>query len=285
MCRCNPEYDSIVDVDSSAQAKGGKLSQTVTREIGVLEASADGARPRGRQRIPFGVQIAASIREQISAGELHPGDELQSEAELAERFGVSQRVVRDALRTLNSEGIIFTRQGKRAVVRDLQPIAIGNYMRFLLDADASALDDLMDFRALLEGRAARLSAERATPPQVAAMRRAVREIAKSGDDLSTRVPADLDLHDLIARASGNRFIHSMLTALADTLADERRRGAEIMQSAGVGHLETDAQHSALVEAIANGETDLAEKHATEIVARARRYWLQSSPDEGHKTAK
>lgn len=258
------------------------MSQTVTREIGVVEASADGTRSRGKQRIPFGVQIAASIREQISAGELHAGDELPSEAELADRFGVSQRVVRDALRTLNSEGIISTRQGKRAVVRDLEPIAIGNYMRFLLDADASAIDDLMDFRALLEGRAARLSAERATPPQVAAMRRAVRKIAQSGDDLSTRVPADLNLHNLIARSSGNRFIHSMLTALTDTLADERRRGAEITQSAGVGHLETDVQHSALVEAIAGGEADLAEKYATEIVTRARAYWLQSGPGEGRK---
>lgn len=258
------------------------MSETVTWEKRAAEASADVAPSPGSQRIPFGVRIADSIREQISAGELHAGDELSSEGELAERFGVSQRAIRDALRTLNSEGIISTRQGKRAVVRDFKPIAIGNYMRFLLDADASAIDDLMDFRALLEGRAARLSAERATPPQVATMRSAMREIAQSGDDLSTRVPADLNLHNLIARASGNRFIHGMLTALTDTLADERRRGAEITQAAGVGHLETDAQHSALVEAIANGEADLAEKYATEIVIRARAYWLQSSPGEGRQ---
>jgi GntR family transcriptional repressor for pyruvate dehydrogenase complex len=231
--------------------------------------------PGASKRIPFGVRIATSIREQISAGELRTGDELPPEAELAERFGVSQRVVRDALRALNSEGIIATRQGKRAVVRELEPIAVGNYMRFLLDADANAIDELMDLRALLEGRAARLSAERATPPEVAAMRRAVRTIADAGDDLAVRVPADLDLHDLIARVCGNRFIHGMLTAMAEILAEERRRGAEITQSAGIGHLETDNQHSALVEAIANGEPEQAEKHAVEIVTRARDYLQQS----------
>jgi GntR family transcriptional repressor for pyruvate dehydrogenase complex len=262
-----------------------EVSETVTdREKGTTEATANGSSRRRSQRIPFGIQIAASIREQISAGELRPGDELPSEAELAERFGVSQRVVRDALRTLNSEGIIATRQGKRAIVRDFKPIAIGNYMRFVLDGDSSAIDELMDFRALLEGHAARLSAERATPPQVVAMRRAAQAIAESGDDLDTRVPADLELHDLIARASGNRFIHGILTALADALAEERRRGAEITQSAGIGHQVTDVQHSALVEAIASGEGDLAEKCATEIVTRARSYLQQPKPDRASKSA-
>ncbi|WP_432970653.1 FadR/GntR family transcriptional regulator [Dactylosporangium sp. CA-233914] len=232
-------------------------------------------RPGGSRRIPLGARIATSIRERISAGELRAGDELPTEAQLAERFGVSQRVVRDALRALHSEGIIATQQGKRAVVRDLQPVAVGNYMRFLLDADASAIDELMDLRALLEGRAARLAAERATPPQIAAMRRAIRTIAEADDDLDVRVPADLGLHDLIARVCGNRFIQGVLAAMAEILAEERRWGAEINRSVGIGHLETNAQHAALVDAIANGEGELAEKHAIEIVTRARHYFNDS----------
>lgn len=222
-----------------------------------------------RTRVPFGIQIADSIRVQISAGELRPGDELPSESDLADRFQVSQRVVRDALRTLNGEGVIKTRQGKRAVVRDFKPLAINNYLRFVLDADGRAIDELMEFRALLESHAARLAAQRATPPEVAAMRRAVRQIAEAGGELEIRVPADLELHDLIARASGNRFLHGMLTALADTLAEERRRGAEIIDSTGAGHAENDAQHSALVEAIASGEGARAAECAADIVARAR----------------
>jgi DNA-binding FadR family transcriptional regulator len=224
--------------------------------------------PETKRRLPFGVQVADNIREQISAGELRAGDALPSEAELAERFSVSQRVVRDALRTLNGEGIISTRQGKRAVVRDFKPVAVGNYMRFVLDGDYLAIDELMEFRALLEGHAARLAAERATPPQVAVMRRTVRTIADAGDDIERRVLADLELHDLIADASGNRFIHGMLAAMADTLAEERRRGAELIQSTGADHLENDSQHAALVDAIANGEPEEARRRASEIVARA-----------------
>jgi DNA-binding FadR family transcriptional regulator len=172
------------------------------------------------------------------------------------------------LRTLNGEGIISTRQGKRAVVRDFKPVAVGNYMRFVLDGDYLAIDELMEFRAVLEGHAARLAAERATPPQVAAMRRAVRSIADAGDDVERRVLADLEFHDLIAYASGNRFIHGMLAAMADTLAEERRHGAELIQSTGADHVENDAQHAALVDAIATGEPDEAGRRASMIVSRA-----------------
>jgi DNA-binding FadR family transcriptional regulator len=221
------------------------------------------------QRTPFGVQVADSIREQISAGELRAGDVLPSEADLAERFGVSQRVIRDALRTLANMGVIATRQGKRAVVRDLKPVAVETYLRFVLDADHLAIDEFMEFRALLEGHAARLAAQRATPPQIAAMRRALRTIAEADHDIDARVPADLELHDLIADASGNRFVRGILTAVADILADERRRGVELVQSAGADHLENDAMHAELVEAIANGESDQANRVGTQIVTRAR----------------
>ncbi len=234
------------------------------------------------RRIPFGMKIAASIREQISAGELHAGDELPGEADLAERFQVSQRVVRDALRTLNSEGLIITRQGKRAVVREFEPVAVGNYMRFLLDSHPSAVEELLDLRALLEGRAARLSAERATPPEVAAMRRAIQAIAAAEDDVDARVAGDLELHDVVARASRNRFIHGMVAAMADVLAEERRRGAELTQSSGLGHAENDAAHTQLVDAIANGQPEEAERIAVEIVTRARGLFMTSRPTaNGH----
>ncbi|WP_158564058.1 FadR/GntR family transcriptional regulator [Jiangella anatolica] len=220
--------------------------------------------------------MAERIRADISKGGLQPGEELPSEAEYGERFEVSQRVVRDALRTLNNEGIISTRQGKRAVVGSLRPAAMSNYIRFLVDTDPSAIDELMDFRALLEGHAARLAAERVTDDDVARLRQAVAEVVRTGDDLEARVPADLRLHELIAQLSGNRLIDSMLEVLAETLAEERRRGAEIFQSAGIGHEQTNDQHLALVEAIAARDGDAAERCAVEIVKRAGSYWSSTT---------
>ncbi|WP_169791981.1 FadR/GntR family transcriptional regulator [Jiangella muralis] len=222
--------------------------------------------------MPLGVQVAERIRADISKGGLKPGEELPSEAEYGERFEVSQRVVRDALRTLNNEGIISTRQGKRAVVGSLRPDAMGNYIRFLVDTDPGAIDELMDFRALLEGHAARLAAERATDDDIEQMKSALARVLEAGDDLEARVPADLRLHELISRSCGNRLVDSMLGVLADTLAEERRRGAQITRSKGIGHDETNHQHVALIEAIATRDGDAAERSAVEIVQRALGYW-------------
>ena len=65
----------------------------------------------------------------------------------------------------------------------------------------------------------------------------------------------------------------MLTAMADILAEERRRGAEIARAAGIDHAENDARHSALVEAIAVGDGERAAQCANEIVAQVRDNWL------------
>jgi DNA-binding FadR family transcriptional regulator len=232
------------------------------------------------RRVPLGVQVAERIRADISKGGLQPGDELPSESEYGERFDVSQRVVRDALRTLNNEGIISTRQGKRAVVGSLRPAAMGNYIRFLVDTDPAAIDELMDFRALLEGHAARLAAERASDDDIAEMKRALNRVLETGDDLEARVPADLHLHEIISQSCGNRLVDSMLQVLSETLAEERRRGAQITRSKGVGHDETNQQHVALIEAIAARDGDAAERRAVEIVQRALGYWSAAARHDG-----
>lgn len=67
---------------------------------------------------PLYLQVAAELRKQIQQGKYPPGSELPGEKELAERFDVSGGVVRSALVQLRSEGLVSTRQGKRAVVRE-----------------------------------------------------------------------------------------------------------------------------------------------------------------------
>lgn len=67
-------------------------------------------------------QIAEALRQAIKAGELVPGDRMQSESELIEQFGVSQGTVRQSLNLLRSEGLIQSFQGRGAFVRERPPI-------------------------------------------------------------------------------------------------------------------------------------------------------------------
>jgi GntR family transcriptional regulator len=70
------------------------------------------------QRSPY-LQIADDLRGQITRGELTPGERLPSTAQLAERYGVAAMTVRNALRTLNSEGLVVARQGSGVFVRTI----------------------------------------------------------------------------------------------------------------------------------------------------------------------
>src|ERR1700691_6303305 len=63
-------------------------------------------------------QLARILREQIQAGELHPGAALPSEAALSQTFGVGRDAVRDALASLRSEGLVITTRGIGTFVRE-----------------------------------------------------------------------------------------------------------------------------------------------------------------------
>lgn len=235
------------------------------------EAAERGQRRLGG-RVPLGVQIAARIRQHIKAQGLVSGDPLPSESELAEQYGASLRAVRDALRALSNQGIIRTHQGKRAVVSDLRPVAVEHYFRFVVDADADAVDELLELRLALETKAAALAAERSTEEDIAALRRILDDLTGSGTDLDRRIPLDLAFHDGIVRASRNRFFLGIVEALSETLAAERLRGAELTQAVGLTHVETNAQHQALLLALESRDPALAEQCMRAILERARGYF-------------
>lgn len=220
-------------------------------------------------RVPLGAQVADSIRDQISSQALAEGSELPSESQLAKDYGVSGRVVRDALRSLDNQGVIQTRQGKRAVVSSLRPVGVENYFKFAIEADAVSVEELLELRLLLEVPAARLAAERATQEEITAIKRLIVEVQAAGTHLDSRVPADIELHDAIAKASGNRFVHGILHSLSHTLSAERRAGGEIRQAMGSFHEDSNALHEELVRAIAAREPDSAAEAARVIVANAQ----------------
>lgn len=220
-------------------------------------------------RVPLGVQVADALREDIAQQGLAEGDVLPSESKLAEQYGVSARVVRDALRSLDSQGVVQTRQGKRAVVSGFRPVAVENYFKIALDADALSIEELIELRLILEVPAARLAAERATGEDIAEMKRLVSDLDRSGTHLDERVPADIALHDAVARASGNRFVHGILHSLSHALATERRAGGELAQAAGSDHADSSDLHAQLVTAIDKRDPDAAEAVARVIVTKAQ----------------
>ncbi|MEU4955796.1 GntR family transcriptional regulator [Streptomyces lavendulae] len=80
--------------------------------------------------VPRYLQIAEDIIEQVRAGVLKPGDQVPSEAEMAERYGVSGGTVRKAMLEIRASGLVDTRHGKGSYVRDRPPVRHRSSDRF-----------------------------------------------------------------------------------------------------------------------------------------------------------
>ncbi|WP_344240885.1 FadR/GntR family transcriptional regulator [Kribbella hippodromi] len=210
--------------------------------------SARGARTRGADKVPLGAQLADELRAMIKSQKLADGDVLPSEASMADQFGVSQRVVRDALRVLSQQGVIRTQQGKPAMVAERRPVAIQSYFRLAVEDGFGSVNELLELRQALEVRAAGVAATTVTAKELDELRTMLDE-AESAPDLEHRVESDLAFHFALVRASRNHFFVAILESLSDVLAQERRQGQEITESRGGTHQDSDREHRQLLAAL------------------------------------
>ena len=115
-------------------------------------------------------QIIEQLRTQILTGALPLGAKLPTERELALDFGVSSPTVREALRALNSMGLIEARQGSGAYVAANSDHIVASAMGMLSQLENVGLDDLLSLLCALNLYAAELALSRATDEDIARVR-------------------------------------------------------------------------------------------------------------------
>lgn len=150
-----------------------------------------------REAAPLRVQAVKLLRSKIVSGEFPPRMRL-IERRLEEELGVSRTVVREALRQLESENLIFLEANVGPTVRAL------------------SYDDVMHLyqvRATLESAAGRLAAEGGTPAQVSRLRLAFSRIEDDEDDheIAGIIALKDEFYDALIAASGNPIIGEMLS--------------------------------------------------------------------------
>lgn len=201
--------------------------------------------------------VSESLLGRIRSGELAPGIQLPTEAELCETYEVSRTVVREAIARLRSEGLVIPRQGKGVFVSEA-PLASFT----IPESDLEALPQtiaLLELRLGVEVESAGLCAIRRTNAEAAAIRTEMeRTDAAHPDPDSTRVHYDYDFHLAIARASGNAQIFGFLGYLRSQIAPRLALGYLI--AAGVKDDYFDrihGEHEAIVVAIEAGDDTAA----------------------------
>jgi DNA-binding GntR family transcriptional regulator len=176
-----------------------------------------------------------------------PGDRLV-ESDLADRFGVSRTPIREALQRLETQSLL-TRDGRSLIVASL---------------DHTQMAELYVVRGELEGLAARLAARHATPEEIRVLKDMVQADRKLLGDPSALSRANKRFHKQIHLASHNRFlvqqldlVHRSMALLATTSLAAEGRGDDAL-----------AEHDAIVEAIAAGDGDAADKALREHISKA-----------------
>ena len=174
----------------------------------------------GRKVIPFrtatmSTQIVAQVRDALFQKELHPGDFLGTEKHLAERFGVSRIVARDALRTLEAQGIVDIKVGAGGGAR----VAQGNARLFAealavqLDLAGVTVGEIMDAQRAIECLAAELAAVNATADDHARLRELNAAAERQLDNGPAFTRLGREFHLAVAEASHNRVLVVQLISL------------------------------------------------------------------------
>ncbi|MEE1819603.1 GntR family transcriptional regulator [Streptomyces sp. NPDC090082] len=181
--------------------------------------------------------VCTAIRDDIVSGVFERGARL-TEEQLARRYGVSRVPVREALRTLESEGFVVTRRHAGAQVAEPT------------EQEAA---DLLDMRALLEPLGAARAAQRRTEAHLKVLRGLVRlgqERARRGQGEDLRSLGGW-FHETLAQASGSPALTALLTQLRHKIAWTYAVDLPALPA------EAWAEHGAIVDAVARGDAERA----------------------------
>ncbi len=186
----------------------------------------DLAMPRPAAASNLYVEVAQSLRALIVDRKLKPGDRLPSERVLAQQLQVGRPVVRDALRILETLGLIGVspRQGSYVKQPDLAACmgAVVDSVARSLAAETGWQEGLWEARGILEAEGAALAAQRATPEDRRKVHEALERLRGSLADGAAFREAEREFLRAMARAARN----PILAGLADGVAGLCRNGAE-----------------------------------------------------------
>jgi GntR family transcriptional repressor for pyruvate dehydrogenase complex len=212
---------------------------------------------------PLTDSAIAKLRDMISSGVLRPGDRLPPEAELAMQLGASRNTAREAIRALVTARVLDVRRGDGTFVTSLRPELLLDGISFaaeVLQADFSL--ELVAVRRILEGAATGLAAQRMTDEILHDLRVCL-ELMRSAETHEVVVDYDTRFHGIIAAASGNATLASMLAGVSSQTIRARIWRGDLDASVVSRTLQ---QHEDILAALLAGDPAVAEATAVLHVA-------------------
>lgn len=232
--------------------------------------------------------VADELRRQIIDGDLADGDLLPRQEVLVEQFNVSLVSLREALRILETEGLVSVRRGNRggAVVHAPAKTSAAYMLGLLLQSESVEIGDLGMALQELEPACAALAAQRPDRADtlVPELKQVNDSMAENLDDGRLFTEIGREFHDLIVRGCGNHTIIAVVGSLETLWSSHERQWADESAARGTYPSLTQRRavlntHIKLAEMIAEGDVDRARRIAGRHLADTQTYVLSGRPKQ------
>lgn len=232
-------------------------------------------------RVPKTAELVArQIRNAIIRQELRDGDTLPAESHLIAEFEVSRPTIREAVRILESEGLVTVSRGARGGARISSPNydMIARAAGVTLQAQGVTIGDVYEMRTLVEPPAARLVAERNSRTAVPVLRRIIDEELKLVLDQHGAAGVIVEFHTRMIELAGNKTLEMISHALRGLVEAHLRLAQRNLPSHSAEASERTMRvgfrsHSRLVDLIEARDGLGAEEHWRKHMITAGKAWL------------
>lgn len=162
-------------------------------------------------RLKVADSVAAQLVRLVTGGAYQPGERLPAERDLAAQFGVGRSSMREALRSVEADGLLRIEHGVGAFVQERENR--DGFGRRILVAGDYTVPELFELRLPLERDAAGLAARRSADDDIVRLNAILAE-AGDPDTSDTRfIELDAELHRTIARATRNTLFHDVMVSM------------------------------------------------------------------------
>lgn len=216
--------------------------------------------------------VAERLCEWIVEGQFNPGDQLPSEHELIERFGVARSVVREAVVRLRALDIIEVFHGKGAFVSKAPLELLRLRIRRLTNGTYTELAYLWEIREVLEVSIADLAAQRRSDEDLANLERAIVAMDKVVAQGEIGVDEDTSFHLYLTLATHNPVLVQVMEDIAMLVAPSRRRSLETPNRSASSNLE----HRNIFRAVKLGDVDGARDAMKQHLVHGKRLTTESA---------
>ena len=225
-------------------------------------------------------QVRDGLVELIRSGQYQEGDQLPTEPQLIEMFGVGRSSVRAAIQSLVGLGLVELRPGRGTYVRRLSVDHLVNILQGAFQLDFSSALHLHEARAMIETTAARLAAHRRTEADLDRMRHFVHEyaVAHAAGNLEEAIDADLAFHRTMIAAAQNPVLLSLLDSIAGLLKEHRREYG--LPEDSKARTRVILEHDGITDALAEKDARLTERR---VARHMRMIWDQIETVSSNQT--